>query len=507
MSDFMAGSNQTDFHPTAFLFERDPSTIKIIQNIVSELGYILEPVMNAFSGLKRLKENPPELIIANYDFPDINGSELLRKINEIGYTVPVILYGSATEDVILKSFRSGAADYWTKPLLGDEMKERITAVVGAVPSRYDKLEIQSLMETLEREKKELKSLLKITSSLNVSGDTKISLNQLTDLASELMNCEAASIMLINHYENVLEFVVASGEKKHRLEMIKVPMGEGVAGWVSVNGKPQIVNNTQSDKRFTGNVDKLSGFVTRQILAVPMILDSEIIGVLEVINKKDNRNFDENDLRILNDMSNRVATVIAATRKIEDQQNFFVQTSNILVKSIEKKDIYAEGHSWKVAEYCHKIATKLGFSDTMKTGLHFGAVLHDIGKLAMPSYIFNKKLLSDRERELIRQHPIHGAKLIEPITLWKSVVPLILYHHESWDGSGYPFGRSGDSIPLSARIINLAEAFSIMRASNAYKQQMSLKETILEIMRMSGRQFDPELVKVFIGILEKENAPR
>jgi HD-GYP domain-containing protein (c-di-GMP phosphodiesterase class II) len=88
-----------------------------------------------------------------------------------------------------------------------------------------------------------------------------------------------------------------------------------------------------------------------------------------------------------------------------------------------------------------------------------------------------------------------------------VVPYILYHHEAWDGSGYPFGRSGDAIPLGSRIINIAESFSVMRATSSYKKQMTLKESILEIMRMSGKQFDPELVKVFIGVLEKENWPR
>ncbi len=503
----MENFKATDSHVRILLFERDPATIKIIQNIISELGYAMEPVMNAFSGLKNIKSNPPEVVIANFDFPELTGLDLLKKINKLGYTIPVVLYGTKSDDKILKSFRGGAADYWAKPLLGDEIKERISHVVNNMPNGYDKIEFQFLMETLEREKKELKRLLKITSFLNVSGDTKISLNHLTDLAAEIMDCEAASIMLINDGENVLEFVVVSGAKGHKLETLKVPMGEGIAGWVAEHGKPQIVNNTKNDKRFTGSVDKQSGFETNQIIAVPMMLDSEIFGVLEVINSIDKRDFNENDLRILYDMSERMATVIAATRKIEDQQNFYIQTTNILVKSIEKKDIYAEGHSWKVAEYCHKISSEMSLDKNVKNNLHFGALLHDIGKLTMPSYIFNKKVLSERERELIRQHPIQGAKLLESITLWKSIVACVLYHHESWDGSGYPFGRSGNSIPVCARIINLTEAFGIMRSSSSYKKQMTMKETIIEIMRMSGRQFDPEIVKVFIKILERENAPR
>lgn len=503
----MAESKVKDSKVYILLFERNPDTIKIVQNALTGYGYVVEVVKNVLTGINLIKKNPPDIIIADNDFPELSGLDLLKKIQDLGNNVPFVLFGAKSDEIILKAFRCGAVDYWPKPLFGKEMKERVDFIRDNLSSYKESRDIKTLMNSIAIEKKELRGLLKITSSLNVSGDTKISLNHLTDLAAEIMNCEAASIMLVNERENVLEFVVATGEKKHRLETIKIPMGEGIAGWVAVHGKPQIVNDTKADERFTGRVDEESGFETRQILAVPMILDSEIIGVLEVINAKDKHDFKDDDLQTLNDMADRVATVIAATRKIEDQQNYFIQTTNILVKAIEKKDIYAEGHSWKVAEYCHKIATAMELSDTEKNDLHFGSLLHDIGKLVLPSYIFNKRTLSDREKELIKQHPVQGAKLLEPITLWKSVVPYVLYHHEAWDGSGYPFGRKGDSVPLGARIIGLAEAFSVMRAASSYKKQMTLKESILEIMRMSEKQFDPDIVKAFMGVLEKEYLPK
>jgi len=191
------------------------------------------------------------------------------------------------------------------------------------------------------------------------------------------------------------------------------------------------------------------------------------------------------------------------RKIESQQNFYTQITNIIVRAIERKDVFSDGHSWRVAEICHKISHFMNLSESEKNDLHFGSLLHDIGKLDMPSILFNKRTLTDRERELLRQHPAKGAKLISPIAVWRSIVPCVLYHHEAWDGNGYPFGRSGDSIPLSARIIALAEAFTVMRSSNSYKRQLTLKEAVLEVMRCSGKQFDPEIVKVFIRVLEKE----
>jgi len=239
----------------------------------------------------------------------------------------------------------------------------------------------------------------------------------------------------------------------------------------------------------------------------MTLQGTIIGILEVINTTDNREFGDDDIRVLNDIAERAALVISMTKKIEAQENFYIQITNILVKAIEKKEMYAENHSWKVAELCHRIGVEMGLSENEMNDLYFGSLLHDIGKLEIPGVLLNKRNLSDREKDFLRQHPVKGAKLIEQIILWKAAVPAILYHHEHWDGSGYPFGRVGESIPLLARIINIAESYTVMRSPNTYKRQLTLKESIIEMMRGAGKQFDPEIVKVFIKVLERETALR
>jgi putative nucleotidyltransferase with HDIG domain len=485
------------------LLDRDRVSFDTVKNTLSRGDYRIERAIDG-EGFEAVENNPPDLIIADMEYTPLSGAELLTRIRQAGLAIPVIITGGEPRDAVT-AFRLGAADFLEKPLDSAELEMRLpTALAAPVDFRDDGDEkYAGVVAQIEREKKEMHDLLRISASLNISSDSKDILKRLTDLAAESMHCEAASIMLVNSREKVLEFVVATGDKGQRLETLSVPLGEGIAGWVAVHGQPLIVNDTRKDPRFTGKVDKESGFVTRQILAVPMYLDSEIIGVLEVINTRDRRVLGENDLRLLNGIGERAGAVISTVRKIEMQQNFYIQTTNIIVQAIERKDIFSNGHSWKVAELCHKVASAMNLSDTERNDLHFGALLHDIGKLDMPSLLFNKRTLSDREREILRQHPVRGAKLLEPITLWKNIVPGVLFHHEAWDGSGYPFGRSGDSIPFNARIINLAEAFSVMRAANTYKRQLSLKEAVLEVMRSSGRQFDPEIVKVFVSVLERE----
>ncbi|MFC1691980.1 HD domain-containing phosphohydrolase [Candidatus Latescibacterota bacterium] len=489
------------------LFEQNGETVKLFKETLADLGYDVEPVEGSTEGMTVLEKNPPELVIADVEFPEVSGLDILEIIKKRNLQIPVLITGKTTGLPVIQAFREGAVDYLLKPLDSSDLKERFCAYIKKRDTMYkgDEAKIKELMKSIEHDNQEMNNLLKIDSSFTETSDSKAMLYRLTDLVAESMNCEAASIMLVNERDNTLEFVVATGEKKQRLETLSIPLGDGIAGWVALHGEAQIVNDTTEDTRFTGKVDKHSGFKTRQILAIPLRQDSNIIGVLEAINTKDNRILGDDDVRFLNAFGERVASVIETSRTIENHQNFYVQTTNILVNAVEKKDIFTEGHSWKVAELSHKISLAMNLSETEKTDLHYGSLLHDIGKLDMPSSLFTKRNLSQRELEYIRQHPVKSAKLIEPITFWKAAVPHILYHHESWDGSGYPFGRLGDSIPIGARIIHLGEAFSVMRASNTYKKQMSLKEAILEIMRCSGKQFDPEVVKVFIGVLQKETA--
>ena len=491
------------------LIDSDPGSESLFKEVCDETGLSLVTVKNKDSGIAALKSDSIELVFADVDFHELPGFVLLKEINKKKIDISIVIISSNQEDT-LRALRYGAVDFLQRPLYKSEVTGRIKALLQKKKkSKTSSMSARkkSDINSLDSENKELNDLLKISSSIDVFEDSKIMLQRMADLSAESMNCEAASILLKNDRANLLEFVVASGEKGNRLETMSVPIGEGIAGWVALYGKPQIVNDTLKDSRFTGKVDDESGFITRQILAAPMYLDGEIIGVLEVINTKDNRTFGNDDLRKLGDVSDRAAKVIGTTQKIESQQNFYIQITNIIVRAIEKKDMFNEGHGWQVAELCHKIGRALSLSENEMNDLHFGALLHDIGKLDMPCTLLNKRNVSEREMEYLRQHPVKGAKLIEPINIWKTVVPCILYHHENWDGSGYPFSRSDESIPLLARIVCLAEAFSVMRAPNSYKRQMTLKESILEIMRSAGKQFDPEVVKVFIKVLEEEAAVR
>src|SRR5687767_3002502 len=177
------------------------------------------------------------------------------------------------------------------------------------------------------------------------------------------------------------------------------------------------------------------------------------------------------------------------------------------ESIEAKDRYTQGHCERVADLACAIASRSGFDDRTLFWFRIGALLHDVGKLIIPAEVLNKPAkLNDEEWALMRRHPEAGVELLAGIEFPWDVRPLIESHHERWDGRGYPHGLVGEAIPLTARILCLADVFDALTSQRSYKQSMSTTDA-LEIMRRDvGRAFDPDLFEVFERVIVERAAP-
>lgn len=173
--------------------------------------------------------------------------------------------------------------------------------------------------------------------------------------------------------------------------------------------------------------------------------------------------------------------------------------NTYFKYFLNLDSVTKKHSYKVTRYACKLAQALGMRNEQITHIYISALLHDIGKSKVPANILNKpQRLTKDEWHVIRQHPQIGSNILKKVGL-STVANTIISHHEHFDGRGYPFGLKGDEIPLSARIINVADSFDAMTAKRPYKDRMSTQEALQELVDCSGSQFDPKLVKVFVDL--------
>lgn len=172
-----------------------------------------------------------------------------------------------------------------------------------------------------------------------------------------------------------------------------------------------------------------------------------------------------------------------------------QTLQSLVKTVNDHDTYTGGHSCRVATMCGDVARVLGFAKTEVAFLQQAGLVHDIGKIGIPDKVLNKTTrLSPHELYLVRLHPILGASILSRMPGMDRLVPIVLHHHECWDGSGYPSGVAGVRVPIEARIILVVDAFDAMTSNRPYGRVKTTEEALAELRANAGTQFDPMIVE-------------
>ncbi len=333
----------------------------------------------------------------------------------------------------------------------------------------------------------------------------------------LMQTEASSIITVDEANNQLTFEAAYGVAASRLSKFTFPRNEkSVAGWVVMTGQPLIINNTHNSPHFSGNIDRDTHFVTRNILCVPMSVKGKIIGCIEVLNKKAGTisevpaDFNDLDMVRLSAMSSQAAVAIDNARQYQRVESAmselnasYYQCLLFLSDTIDLRDSNTGGHCRRVVKYTRNLAEHLGISDPKElTDIEYGALLHDVGKLKIEDRILRKPgPLDEDEWKIMRMHPQYGSDGLSQIKfLWRAL-PIVLYHHEHWDGSGYPEGRVGEDIPIEARIFAVCDAFDAITSVRPYKEAMSYTEAREYFLRERGRIYDPKVVDAFLALGE------
>jgi HD-GYP domain-containing protein (c-di-GMP phosphodiesterase class II) len=190
--------------------------------------------------------------------------------------------------------------------------------------------------------------------------------------------------------------------------------------------------------------------------------------------------------------------------VEDDEEELLNSIRTLVSVINAKDRYTFGHSERVTDHAMKLAARFGLPQEQIHLLGYAAFLHDIGKIEIDRQVLNKvERLTDEEWKMIQHHPEWGSKIVKAMPKLRPIVPVILYHHENFDGSGYPNGLKGHAIPILARIIRVADSYDAMVSHRPYKKSLSMAEALDEIRTYSGTQFDPELADVFIEMIQED----
>lgn len=200
------------------------------------------------------------------------------------------------------------------------------------------------------------------------------------------------------------------------------------------------------------------------------------------------------------LSSQLNQRIKALRTLNDQ------TILAFVRAIDAKDQHTARHSEKVAQFAELIARRMGLAERDVQRIRHAALLHDVGKIAVPGNILNKPAkLTDDEYDLIRQHPLDSVRIINGIDQYKDYIPGVRYHHERVDGLGYPDGISGSDIPIDARIIAVADAFEAMTSDRAYRPKLGVQEALRRLKAGAGTQFDAQVVDCLCQIVSDDDS--
>jgi len=349
-----------------------------------------------------------------------------------------------------------------------------------------------------------KIIFEFTQSVNAHPDLSYKLNQICSAVIQL-GYRMVWVGLLNEPEKEIIPIAQAGFENDYLSSIKIKyndslLGKGPTGRAIKSKQHVVQNNILTDPEYAPWSDNAVKRGYRSSAAFPIIEEDEVVGVLNVYNIYDE--FPDKDIAFLQSFANLCASYIKNSELLENIQELFLGTVNALSETITAKSQWTKGHLDRVKNISVHIGKAMGMDKKDLKQLELASLLHDIGKIGTYEAILNKPAgLTEDEFSLIKLHADKGAEMLSTIKQLREIVPLIKYHHERFDGKGYPEGLKGEEIPVISRILCVADAVDSMLADRPYRKGMAMKEIVKELSRESGSQFDPLVIKAFLKTLK------
>ena len=360
---------------------------------------------------------------------------------------------------------------------------------------FDRNQAIKKLKIYQDEHQRLTVLFNITR--NISTELKLDklLLIIMDEVRKALKADRCTVFILDREKNELWSKVAHGERD-----IRFPCNLGIAGHVATTGNVLNIPDAYADPRFNQEIDKKTGYFTRNILTFPMRNKlGEIIGVFQVLNKFEGA-FTKQDEQLLDTISVIAATQIENAQLYEEQKKTFDSFVRTLASTIDARDPLTAGHSNRIALYSDELAQVLNLSAKRRELLHYAALLHDYGKIAIREAILCKNgSLTIDEYCHIQEHAAFTQSILEQINFsrdFKDVPQIAASHHEKIDGSGYPDGLVGDQIPLESRILSVADVFDALTSKRHYRDRMEFENVMNILEKNAGSHFDRELVESF-----------
>jgi putative nucleotidyltransferase with HDIG domain len=373
------------------------------------------------------------------------------------------------------------------------MQEFTDKSVGATDHRTTQKRLQYLDEqnrALVSIQDKLERLSDFRSDMILSHDIPEILQSGIAKFQELVKTEACSVFLVD--ENGFEFRHEISIPEHFAQLMEKELDaqimSGTFGWIINSGHPACVPTEVFGK---GDHRKLS------VMIAPLSNKERTLGAVSIVFEQDEDFIRQQTLKLLYILSSFFSLSLENAYLFEDLKKSYFDTIRAVANSVEARDAYTRGHSNRVAEISKIIAAEMGWGRRDLEMIDWGGVLHDLGKVGISDSILNKPgKLTDEEFVIMKSHPSIGAQIIGGIAFLEPLMPYIAQHHERYDGRGYPAGFKGEEIAIQGRLLAIADTYDAMTSDRPYRKGLAAQIAYDEILKCTGTQFDPVLVRAF-----------
>jgi PAS domain S-box-containing protein/putative nucleotidyltransferase with HDIG domain len=353
----------------------------------------------------------------------------------------------------------------------------------------------------------LQTLHSIDMAISANLDLSVILDVLLTQGTAQLDMDAACILLLNPHTHMLEYAAGNGFSAREIKSTRLRLGEGLPGKAALDRKTLYVQHLADCDDFVRRYLLDDGFVSYR--AAPLIAKGQLQGVLETFNRRPML-VGEEQTGFLETLATQAAIAIDNSQLFSDLQrsNFELEmaydaTIEGWSRALELRDQETEGHTLRVTEMTLQLARATGIRGGELIHVRRGALLHDIGKMGVPDRILLKPdRLDSEEWEIMKRHTIYAYEMLKPIEFLRPAIDIPYYHHERWDGTGYPRQLKGEQIPLSARVFAVADVWDALTNDRPYRKAWTEEKALDYITTNAGKHFDPRVVEKFLGLRSK-----
>ncbi len=519
----------------------------ILRELISEIllrrGWKVDTAESSEKGIMRIKEKHYDVVVSDLMMPGISGMEFLKIIKEHSPSTSVLMVtGYPSIDIAVDAIRFGAADFVVKPFSAEKLEfavrkaidqakqyKDLVAVIGlknpeglsneesdgtelagpqgsdlpiglSLVKRTDEQMHRSLevkTRRLEDKVKELSVLHTISDTLDETREKGEIFRKIMELAIIITGAERAFVGLVNNDNN--EMIVRAAVNYKNNSPVGRKFDASREPFRSVIKKRCYSYSFVDDKGFVPLVGNMvAPFDRAPLLTLPIIINGESLVILGLCGKEGLMQFSDDNMAMLLNLATKASLKLENISLANNIFTNILATIDSLINALDARDTYTKDHSHRVTQYALSIASAYGADQGVLDSISFAGPLHDIGKIGVRDDILLKEgSFTAEERNIMKSHALRGEEILKPLNLLEVEKAVVLSHHERWDGAGYPSGLKGEDIPVVARIFSVADTFDAMTSSRPYRSALTSHVTTNEILRCSGSQFDPRVVKAFM----------